>query len=74
MGIMVDPVSEFSDALDHLERLVAALGKASQALANVPESEHKAAANSEIQSAVSISGQLFENLREAREKLSRRFW
>jgi hypothetical protein len=74
MGIMVDPISEFNDALDHLEQLVRTLSAASLAAGKLPESSGKTAVKSNIESAVSISGELFEDLRRAREKLSRRFW
>jgi hypothetical protein len=74
MGIPVNPISEFDAAFENLQELLSQLTTANRGAAKLPDGPEKTEILSAIDSAVQLSEDIFRNLQNAREKLSRRFW
>jgi hypothetical protein len=73
MGIPINPVSEFDAVFDNLREMLTQLTVASAAAKKLSAGKEKEAIISATDSAVRISEDIFRSLKEAREKLSRRF-
>jgi hypothetical protein len=74
MGVPVDPISEYDDIFENLRDLLAEITIANKAAMKLSDSTEKSQIISASDTAVRIVGDVFHNLQQAREKLSRRFW